>query len=319
MKQHSEDFKIIVVKYYQIHSFEDTFKIFNCNRRTVIRWNNQYNLTNSLQRKERTKGYYKINQEHINYAISYLKINRTATLSEINIHIINNFPTFTISNQHLGNILRNNNYTRKRTRHGHFPILKYGKEVNIRNNLKNFYDEIKKYPIDKIISIDETSLRPFMFRKYGRSKSGYRCIETTNNLKVFSKHTFIASITNNKILTYELYDKNSITVDRLESFLKNMIKQYKLKNYVFLLDNFSVHKHQRINDIITKSGNKLLYAVPYNPQTNPIENWFSQFKYWMSTSKMRTFEDMKNDIKSVINKISTTHYSNYFKNAFSYH
>ena len=65
------------------------------------------------------------------------------------------------------------------------------------------------------------------------------------------------------------------------------------------------------------SGNHLLYCVPYNPQTSAIENWFSQFKYYLETSKTRSYEERKQDIIDVIQKkITSENYHNYFRYAY---
>ncbi len=95
-----------------------------------------------------------------------------------------------------------------------------------------------------------------------------------------------------------------------------MINTHKLKGYLFILDNAKIHKTTDIQNIVNKDY-KLLYTVPYNPSTNPIENWFSQFKYWLSNSKMRTFNMLLEDIKYSISKISINNYSNYFNYAYN--
>ena len=47
-----------------------------------------------------------------------------------------------------------NNITLKMTRIRHEPIKRFGKDIDINNNLKDFYDEVKKYKIEDIICID---------------------------------------------------------------------------------------------------------------------------------------------------------------------
>lgn len=108
-----------------------------------------------------------------------------------------------------------------------------------------------------------------------------------------------------------------MTSIRMIDFLKNMINTCGIKNHLFILDNAVIHKTLDIQNLINNTGNKILYTVPYNPSTNPIENWFSQFKYWLSNSTMRTFEMLQNDIKTVITKITRNNYFNYFNYAYN--
>ena len=103
------------------------------------------------------------------------------------------YPNFNITSQHLGIVLRDNNITRKRTKHQHFPKIRYGIETNKNNELRTFYNEINKYPLDKIICLDETSIKPAMILEYSKCKLGKRCILKTDDNNVFKKIYIISS------------------------------------------------------------------------------------------------------------------------------
>ena len=47
------------------------------------------------------------------------------------------------------------------------------------------------------------------------------------------------------------------------------------------MDNAVIHRSKIIRQIIEESNNKLLYSVPYHPQTNAIEDFFSQLKHYI--------------------------------------
>ena len=59
------------------------------------------------------------------------------------------FEDFDITPQHLGRVLRDNNITRKQTCHEHFPKERRNKPVVKKEELKKFYDKIKKYQLSK--------------------------------------------------------------------------------------------------------------------------------------------------------------------------
>ena len=42
-----------------------------------------------------------------------------------------------------------------------------------------------------------------------------------------------------------------------------------------------IHKSNLIKDKIENDSNKLLYSVPYHPETNSIEEFFSQLKHYI--------------------------------------
>ena len=55
------------------------------------------------------------------------------------------YTDFTITPQHLGVVIRDQNITRKRTTRRHFPKTKYGKKINLKELNTKFYKEVDKY------------------------------------------------------------------------------------------------------------------------------------------------------------------------------
>jgi hypothetical protein len=60
------------------------------------------------------------------------------------------FINFNITSQHSGQVIRDNNITRKRTRHKHYPKERYKKETDIKKEIKNLYKEVSNYKLNKI-------------------------------------------------------------------------------------------------------------------------------------------------------------------------
>ena len=53
-------------------------------------------------------------------------------------------------------------------------------------------------------------------------------------------------------------------------------KKSKYKNYLVIMDNAVIHKSKIIRETIENDNNHLIYSVPYHPETNSIEDFFSQ-------------------------------------------
>ena len=70
----------------------------------------------------------------------------------------NKFTDLDISRQYIHDIIRDNNITRKRATFEHFPKTYRGEPRDEEAELKAFFKEIKKFNLDDIISIDETSV-----------------------------------------------------------------------------------------------------------------------------------------------------------------
>ena len=154
-------------------------KFFDCPKQSLYRWVKRYQELEEIKRLSRKPKSYKITKEQVKYAIQKLKENEQITMEELHKTVKKKYKDFDISSQHLGQVIRDNNITRKRTRKSHFPKTRYGKKISYKKEIKTFFKTIKKYKLDDIISIDETSIQSAMIKEYckypkGKRKSGER-------------------------------------------------------------------------------------------------------------------------------------------------
>ncbi len=68
-------------------------------------------------------------------------------------------------------------------------------------------DEVKKYKIEDIICIDETSIKSLQNRNHCYSEKGKRCVIKTQSQEVFKKYTGIFAISVNGVAVWDLYEK----------------------------------------------------------------------------------------------------------------
>ena len=157
-----KELKILAVKHYLKGgtSLKEVCETFEIKKPSLIRWIKQYQ-NNELIESKRESISYKVKKKHVKKAIELLNKNEQITMKELCKMLKNFFDDFDVTPQHLGKVIRDNNITAqalKRTRHEHFPNERRSKPVIKKEELKKFYDEIKKYSLGKIISIDETSI-----------------------------------------------------------------------------------------------------------------------------------------------------------------
>jgi hypothetical protein len=239
-------------------------------------------------------------------------------MNELVIDMKKKYPTFDITPQHLGQIIRDNNKTRKRTRHEHFPKERYKKPIDKATEMNNFFTEVRKFPINKIICLDETSVGSALKPTYSRCNLGKRCIIKTSNQFVFRKFTLLVAINNSKCVGKEMYEKGGMTKERLLEFLeKHIFPNY--KDHLIILDNAGSHNNELIKNAITKSGNKYLFAVPYTPRSNlPIEAYFNQIKNILKKDRnVENYQQLENNVNKAIGKVKPENYKNYFEYAYN--
>ena len=316
-KHKSEDFKMSAVEYFLTEdvSQEQVCKIFKCSPRSLMRWVEKYDEEGEIKRHNREPIAYKIKQNEVKFILDEIKKDKTITMEDLLAKVQLKYPNFDITRRHLNRLVNDNNITLKITRFRHEPVKRFGKEININGKIKEFYDEVKKYNVDDIICIDETSIKSLEKRHHCYSEKGKRCVIKTQSQEVFKKYTGIFAISTKGVLGWKLYEKSGINADRLYDFLETHITN-KYKNKLIILDNASSHRNDKIKELINKNNN-LLYAVPYQHFTNSIENYFSMMKARLRKVEGLTHSEIKQNISNVIRNIPKEKYENIFKGAYN--
>ncbi len=125
----------------------------------------------------------------------------------------------------------------------------------------------------------------------------------------------ICGIKYGKVVGYTIYEnlKGGIKQEQFINFIDKYIKN-KYNNYYILIDNASFHKSKNIQNAIIETNNKLIHSVIYHPETNPIENLFSQFKHYIKLENPQSYNEIIRLSKIIFqNKIKKEDLKNYFK------
>jgi transposase len=318
MKHKSNDYKMSAVKYYLKNNdnIRNTCKIFDCSKSSLQRWIQKYNTNKNITRKKRTPISYKINKEQVKTAINMIDNNEQLTMDELLFLMQQKYKELDITRRHLGRVIRENNRTRKRTRHQHYPKERRKQLTDKNKEMEEFYNEVHKYSLDKIICLDETSICSHLKPSYSRCYIGKRCIIKTNNNFVFRSFTLLVAINNSKCVGKIFYEKGGTTQERMVEFIETQIAP-KYKNHLIILDNAKSHNNDMVKEAILKSGNKYLFTVPYSPITNAVEMYFNQIKTYIKKKRdVYSFEVLGQNIDKAIDKVKPENYKNYFDYAY---
>lgn len=315
MKHHSEDYKLSAVKYYLKHvqDMRSTCKIFNCKYQSLARWVKTYKKQGNVKRKTRKNKDIKVTPIIVKFIKEYVKKYPTTTLWEFS-KLVNKGFKISLTDKTIYNILHRNKITRKRLRSKYYLEKREGQE---KMDLETFYNRLKKYDYKKTICLDETSIYLNMTHSYGRSKSGTRVIKRTNKYP-YKRYNLLCAISYNKVIGWTLYEyvKGGLKKQDILDFYNHYIND-KYKNHLIIMDNARIHVSKIIRETIEKSGNNLLYTVPYHPETNAIEEFFSQLKHYIKRQSPQSFNEIYKTINDIIStKIKSKHLENYIKHAF---
>lgn len=312
----SEDYKLSAVNYYLTEDTSqlETCRIFKCTPRSLMRWVKRYKKEGNVNIHYRKPIAYKVKNEYVKFLLDEIKKNKTITLYKLTEKLKETYKDIDLSTTQIFRVINDNNITLKLTRIRHEPTKRFGKDIDINSKIKEFYEEVKKYKIEDIICIDETSIKSLQKRNHCYSQKGKRCVIKTQSQEVFKKYTGVFAISVNGVVNWDLYEKGGITTDRLIEFLEHNITS-KLRNKLIILDNASAHRNERIKTLVNKHNN-ILYAVPYQHFTNSIENYFSMLKSRLQKLEGLKYENLKENIQKVISEIPKEKYENIFKGAY---
>ena len=312
----SNDYKLTAVQYYLLEdkSQLETCRIFKCSPRSLMRWVERYKKEGNVNIHYRKPVAYKVKKEYVKFLLDEIKKNKTITLYELIEKLKEKYKEVDLTSTQIFRVINDNNITLKLTRIRHEPTKRFGKDIDINSKIKEFYEEVKKYKIEDIICIDETSIKSLQKRNHCYSNKGKRCVIKTQSQEVFKKYTGIFAISVNGVIHWDLYEKGGINTDRLIDFLEHNITS-KLRNKLIILDNASAHRNERIKELVNKHNN-ILYAVPYQHFTNSIENYFSMLKSRLQKLEGLKYENLKENINKVIGEIPKEKYENIFRGAY---
>lgn len=298
-KHKSLDYKQSVLEYYhRTNSFQQTCDPFGCKKTTLWRWIRKEREGDLPNRKR--NGSYKVTEEHVDSMTSKIKEDPDTTLAQLQELIMKEYGV-SLSLMHIARVIRDNNYTLKVKNRKHFPETYRNVPRNKAQEVSQFMSEIKKHPLDKIISIDETSVVAGMSRNRGREFIGKRLVEMTSHPDRFKKKTVVMGISADGVEGWTMYDKGGMTSERMVAFLQKVLKDK--VGYVVVMDNASTHGTKEVRNIIQQTGNKLLHSIPYSPETNNIEEFFNQFKHYIRRQNPQNIEELKTAIQYSLKEI----------------
>lgn len=88
-----------------------------------------------------------------------------------------------------------------------------------------------------------------------------------------------------------------------EGYLREMVVPALKEGDVVVMDNLSVHKSERVRELIESVGAQVLYLPPYSPDFNPIEEAFSKIKNLLRKAGARVREALVEAIGEALSEV----------------
>jgi transposase len=292
-KIYSYNFKISVINFYNsdLFTIENCLNIFNISKTCLYNWVKLYN-NNLLPIRSNIRNNYesKINTEIQKYIILYVT-KRTIFKVKNLIFAIDRIFNLTVSKSSIYRVLSERNITYKQISQKIIP-----KKANNKKLIKELIKNIKTVDANNVVSIDETSFDTHMKSNFGWCKKG-KSITKIIKVPKRKRLTLTLAITKNKVIGYNFISGASNKTN-FEQFLKTNVLPF-VNNGAILMDNVCFHHCKIIKECINATTNKIIYNVPYNPKTNPVEFTFSVIKKDVKNKNYKLVSNI-NELKKYI-------------------
>ena len=143
--------------------------------------------------------------------------------------------------------------------------------------------------MDQLVFLDESGANERTGdRKYGWSPIGLTCIQS-RLIQRFERWSILPALTIDGYLDYIIHH-GTITAELFMEFVEERVlpscSPYPGPRSVLVLDNASIHKNIRLQQLCNDAGVLLKFLPPYSPDYNPIEATFGDLKAWIRRNYM---------------------------------
>ena len=170
--------------------------------------------------------------------------------------------------------------------------------------------------------VDETGIdRRDAMRKFGYSLRGQRCI-AKKLLARGQRVSAIAAMSNERVLDVK-FVHGSVSGEIFSNFIELHLLPHLLPfnssnpNSIVVLNNASVHYHERARELIDSVGALLVYLPPYSPDLNPIEAAFSAAKSFLKANEelASTPKDIEDILLTAFGNVTNTDCTRWYQDS----
>jgi transposase len=157
-------------------------------------------------------------------------------------------------------------------------------------------------PANDLVFVDECGSTIALTPRYARAPRGQRAYGSAP--RNWGKNTtLIAGLTLSGIQAPFILE-GAVDTLAFETYAEQVLAPSLRPGQVVVLDNLSVHKGERVCQVIEAQGCQVLFLPAYSPDFAPIEEAFSKLKAWLRRLEARTREALEEAIAQALEQIT---------------
>src|SRR5690349_19028763 len=154
----------------------------------------------------------------------------------------------------------------------------------------------------RLVIVDECGSNIALTPLYGRAPKGQRAHGSVPRNRG-KNVTLLAGLSLAGIGASMLIE-GAVNARAFEAYVEHFLAPSLLTGQIVVLDNLSVHKGERVRQLIEARGCELLFLPAYSPDYSPIEETFSKLKAFLRRVGARTHEALQDAIGQALETIT---------------
>lgn len=172
-------------------------------------------------------------------------------------------------------------------------------------------EQAKALEADKLIFLDESGSNIALTRLYARAPKGKRARGSIPRNR--RKNTTLLASLSLQGIGETMIIEGAANAQLFESYIEQILAPSLQKGQIVIMDNLSIHKGQKVRQVIEAKGCHLLFLPAYSPDFSPIEEAFSKIKARLRSVGARTQEALQEALAQALLTVTTTDASGWFK------
>jgi len=160
----------------------------------------------------------------------------------------------------------------------------------------------KRFDVNRLVFIDESSAKTNMTRLRGRALAGHRVRDRVPHGH-WNSTTLLGSLRRDGSTTC-LMIEGGTTQEVFREYVRRILAPSLRPGDIVIADNLSSHKDPLSESLIESRGASLQFLPPYSPDFNPIEPMWSKVKQRLRSAKARTWETLGDAVAQAMESIS---------------
>ena len=170
---------------------------------------------------------------------------------------------------------------------------------------------MKDLDVNKCRVIDETGSNIALTRLYGRAPKGKRAKGSVPRNR--GKNVTLISDLSLAGLGELFIIEGAANGDLFEAYIEQIFVPTLHSGETVIMDNLSIHKRQKVRELVEAKGGHLLFLPAYSPDFSPIEEAFSKLKAVLRSIGARTREALQDALEYACTMITASDAAGWFQ------